>query len=167
MVNFLETAKQISAKKVHELAKKIKWKVKSLWNNEWYNKLNAIDKAIALSVDEFSLCIAVYDSKEKRDEGIQKLSQKYDLIEIELEQSTLKIMPRILEEIENISSPKSAIFVTGIEGINVETVFRNANENRESFYKLKTPVVMWCDSATFNRIIRVAPELRSWASNPL
>jgi hypothetical protein len=59
MVNFLETAKQISAKKVHELAKKIKWKIKSLWNNEWYNKLNAIDKAIALSVDEFSLCIAV------------------------------------------------------------------------------------------------------------
>ena len=167
MVNFLETAKQISAKKVHEIAKKIKWKVKSLWNNEWYNKLNAIDKAIALSVDEFSLCIAVYDSKEKRDEGIQKLSQKYDVIEIELEPSTLKIMPRILEEMENISSPKSAIFVTGIEGINVETVFRNANENRESFYELKTPVVMWCDSATFNRIIRVAPELRSWASNPL
>ena len=47
MVNFLETAKQISATKVHELAKKIKWKVKSLWNNEWYNKLNAINKAIA------------------------------------------------------------------------------------------------------------------------
>lgn len=167
MVNFLETARQISAKKIHELAKKINWKIRSLWNNEWYNKLNAINKAIALSADEFSLCIAVYDSKEKRDEGIQKLSQKYDVIGIELEPSTSRIMPRILEAMQNISSPKSAIFVTGIEGINVETVFRNANENRESFYKLKMPVVMWCDSATFNRIIRVAPELRSWASNPL
>lgn len=163
MVNLLGTAKQ-TINKIVELAKTVEWKIKS----KWYNKVNAISRAIALSQDEFSLIIAIYKSKKQENRWIEKLSKKSKIITVRLKPSTEKLMPEIIEAIKNVNpKPSSAVFVTGIDAIDVEAVFDHANKDRESFRELKTPLVLWCDRATFARITRVAPDLNSWASNPL
>jgi hypothetical protein len=61
----------------------------------------------------------------------------------------------------NIDSSKITI-VNGLkDNHDIETVFATMNVIRESFYKLKLPIILWVDESIMAKFIRIAPDFYS------
>ncbi|MBD2198235.1 MULTISPECIES: WD40 domain-containing protein [Calothrix] len=136
----------------------------SLENNE--SSLQELNWAISTSQGEFSLILALCNAASLRKSLVQRLQASNELAirEITLDKSVNKLFQAIQDSLGE--EHPQALMVSGLEAVNnLEQVLTTANQVREEFRKnFHFPLVLWITDEVLQKLIRLAPDLQSWAT---
>ncbi|MEW5856725.1 MAG: tetratricopeptide repeat protein, partial [Cyanobacteriota bacterium] len=130
--------------------------------------LRTLARAIALSQGEFSLIFARCNYTNLRQSLMAKLRESsVKFRELVIEPSAKSLFTTIQEELGD--EPPSAVIISGLELLfELNTVLISTNQLREEFRKnFRFPVVLWVTDEVLRKLIRVAPDFKSWAATPL
>ncbi|NER08663.1 MAG: hypothetical protein F6K17_42115 [Okeania sp. SIO3C4] len=120
---------------------------------------------IEMSQGQFCLILAVCDSTKLRDNMAQKLQEICPNIEeIVLKSSDILIHPQ-LKDINSQKHP-SAIMIHGFESVTkIDKMLTSLNQVREDLWKsFKFPIILWINGEIAKKMIRLTPDIESWAS---
>ncbi|MBD2580651.1 cell division protein SepF [Oscillatoria sp. FACHB-1406] len=130
--------------------------------------LKQLARAISLSQGQFSLILACCESSSLRQEIA---SQLLDLTGMALWELTVpRSANTLLATIEqSLQTPPEGLLVSGLEStLNLDTILRATNLARNEFArKFNFPLVLWVNESILQKLRRIAPDFRSWASNPI
>ncbi|MFB8792572.1 MAG: hypothetical protein U7123_27935 [Potamolinea sp.] len=144
-----------------------------------YNErsIKALDRAIALSLGEFSLVLVRCNYKRLRDRTLRqlkKLSQdKYQIRELVLPTSAKTLYTTILAHGYDEPPPEnelpSALFILGLDSVvALEDLLTSSNQVRDDFRKrLPFPLVLWVNDEVLQKLVKFAPDFASWAATPI
>lgn len=125
-------------------------------------------RTLTFSRDQFSLIFACCDDKSLR-HNLAKQLEKHagqPITEITLSPDT----SNLLNALETTTqTPSSALVVDGLEEVkSLDKVLMGANLTRDQFKaQCPFPVILWIDRTLLAKLRRLAPDLRSWAGNPI
>ncbi|MGD1803957.1 hypothetical protein ACP6PL_00745 [Dapis sp. BLCC M126] len=128
--------------------------------------LQALARAITLSEGDFSLILVRCNSSELREEILQKFKAEYpvEYQELALDSFTDTLYSSINQNLDN-SFPK-ALMVKSLESVNtLDRLLTTANLVRNNFRNFHFPLVLWVTDEIHKKLIRLAPDLQSWASS--
>ncbi|MGD1716987.1 hypothetical protein [Dapis sp. BLCC M172] len=135
-------------------------------NNPYDRSLQTLARAITLSEGDFSLILVRCNSPELREEILQKFKAEYpvEYQELALENFTDTLYSSINQNLNN-RFPK-ALMVKSLESVNtLDKVLTTANLVRNNFLNFHFPLVLWVTDEIHKKLIRLAPDLQSWASS--
>ncbi len=143
-----------------------------------YNErsLRALDRAIALSLGEFSLVLVRCNYKRLRDRMVRRLRElaedRYTIRELTLPESVTTLYTTIQTYGHGMcpdNEPCPALFVLGIESVvALDDLLTSSNQVRDEFRKrLPFPLVLWVNDEVLASIVRFAPDFASWAATPI
>ncbi len=127
--------------------------------------LQTLARAITLSEGDFSLILVRCNSPELREEILQKFKAEYpvEYQELALDNFTDTLYSSINQNLGH-SWPK-ALMVKSLESVNtLDKVLTAANLVRNNFLKFNFPLILWVTDEIHKKLIRLAPDLQSWAS---
>lgn len=130
--------------------------------------LVTIIRAIKLSRQEFSIIFIQCNYSSLRQKIMDELKRIRDLeiIEIFLSSNTDRLYEAIKQSIQN--RDPSVVIVFGLESVNdVNKVLKSLQQERELYKKLSFPIVLWLNNSILLKLVRLAPDFRSWASTPI
>lgn len=131
--------------------------------------LKMLCRAISFSEGEFSLMFAHCNDMQRRQELIRQLKETSPVPVREM------ILPRNAQTLYtsichllNGQRP-SALTISGLESVeSLDEVLISANFVREEFRKhFPFPLIVWVTDRVLQKIIRLAPDLESWAMLPI
>ncbi|MCA1990804.1 MAG: hypothetical protein LDL41_01985 [Coleofasciculus sp. S288] len=129
--------------------------------------LKALVRAITLSQGQFRLILARCNYGALRERMVQRLRElsAIEIREIVLPESIKSLYTTIQAELGD-EVPK-ALMVFGLESVsNLRAVFTSSNYIREEFSKhFPFPLVLWINDEVLQTLLRVAPDLESWATS--
>ncbi len=132
-----------------------------------HRSLNRLIRAITLSQGQFSLILVRCNYTQLQQQVLQQLQQQ---TEIPIRQLTLASTVRTLystiaAELENTSVP-AALLVRGLEGVvALDQLLNSTNQVRDEFRKrFPFPLVLWITDDVATKMIRLAPDFKSWAA---
>ncbi|NEN93932.1 MAG: hypothetical protein F6K48_35655 [Okeania sp. SIO3H1] len=120
---------------------------------------------IEMSQGQFCLILAVCNSTKLRDNMAQKLQEVCPNIEeIFLKSSDTLIHPQ-LKDINSQKHPP-AIMIRGFESVTkIDRMLTSLNQVREQLWKsFKFPIILWINAEIAKKMIRLTPDIESWAS---
>ncbi|HEY9725565.1 MAG TPA: hypothetical protein V6D50_03865 [Chroococcales cyanobacterium] len=131
--------------------------------------LKKLERAIAMSQGQFSLILACCNCQPLRPQVVNQL-QKSSSIPVEtftLPPSVNTLFTSMLVSLEPPLPP--ALMVFGLESVvAIDRVLSATNLMRDEFRKqFPFPVVLWINDEILQKLIRQAPDLKSWAANPI
>jgi WD40 repeat protein len=144
-----------------------------------YNErsLKVLDRAIALSLGEFSLVLVRCNYKYLRDQAFRQLKklspQRYKIRELNLPPEAKTLYTTILAHGYNEPPQKNelppALFIFGLESVvALEDLLSSSNQVRDDFRKrLPFPLVLWVNDEVLQKLVKFAPDLASWAATPI
>lgn len=136
------------------------------------NQNNALEDliwAIEASTGEFSLILAHCNYAELRRRMVEQLQEKCPvrIRKVTLPRRPESLFQTVLAETEK-ETPE-ALMVQGLESsLRLDEMLKAANQVREAFSKnFPFPLILWVNDAVLKRLIRVAPDLKSWAGSAI
>ncbi|HBE58993.1 MAG TPA: hypothetical protein DEG17_20005 [Cyanobacteria bacterium UBA11149] len=133
--------------------------------------LKRLARAIAMSDGEFSL-ILVCCKGSPQPLPLQIVNELRGLSSIPIEGIILNsqidtLFGTILSAIDE--PPPPALIIFGLESlVAIDSILSAANLVRDEFRKqFPFPLVLWIDDEILQKLIRLAPDLKSWATNPI
>lgn len=128
--------------------------------------LTRLIRSIALSQGQFSLILVRCNYARLRLQILQQFQEKSPIStqQIVLSQSVTTLYTTIASEIEG-STPK-ALMVLGLETVeSLDHLLNSTNQVRDEFRKtFAFPVVLWITDEVATKLIRLAPDFKSWAA---
>ncbi|MFW6264329.1 MAG: cell division protein SepF [Cyanobacteriota bacterium] len=132
--------------------------------------LNRLKRTITLSQGQFSLILASCNSSILR---LQIANELHKVSSVPIEELTLHpgvntLFTTLQTALEDEPLP-SALMVFGLESVNaIEELLGATNLVRNKFRDhFPFPVILWVNDDLLQTFRRVAPDLRSWAGNPI
>mgnify|MGYP005839066161 CR=1 FL=1 len=129
--------------------------------------LKALVRAITLSQGQFRLILARCNYGALRERIVQRLRElsPVEIRELVLPESIESLHTAIQAELGD-EIPK-ALMVFGLESVsNLRAVLTSSNYIREEFSKnFPFPLVLWINDEVLQTLLRVAPDLESWATS--
>ncbi|NES05867.1 MAG: hypothetical protein F6K22_25510 [Okeania sp. SIO2F4] len=144
----------------------LKMKKSKVGHND--RSLQTLARAITLSEGDFSLILVRCNSPELREEILQKFKAEYpvEYQELALDNFTDTLYSSINQNLGH-SLPK-ALMVKSLESVNtLDKVLTAANLVRNNFLNFHFPLVLWVTDEIHQKLIRLAPDLQSWASSAI
>ena len=142
-----------------------------------YNKrsLEKLTRAIALSQGEFSLILVRCNYRMLQREMLLKLQDQssVEIRELVLYESAKNLYQAIQAQIEAqrlVSVPNGlALMVLGLESVvNLDDLLSAANQIRGKFHdSFQFPLVLWINDEVLQKLVRLAPDVNSWAGVPI
>ncbi|MCG8365200.1 MAG: ATP-binding protein, partial [Pseudanabaenales cyanobacterium] len=130
------------------------------------NSMNTLVRAIRLSAGQFSLILIQCNYARVRDRIAHQLRECCPLTirELVLPADTDTLFTAI-KAVLGEEQP-AAVIVFGLESVkDLNTVLNSTNQVREEFPKhFPRPLVLWINDSILRQLIRVAPDLESWAT---
>jgi hypothetical protein len=131
--------------------------------------LKKLERAITMSQGQFSLILACCNSLPLR---LQVVNQLQQVSSVQIQTFTLRpsvntLFTSMLAALETPLPP--ALMVFGLESVvALDQVLSATNLMRDEFRKqFPFPVVLWINDEILQKLIRQAPDLKSWAANPI
>ncbi|GAB4209007.1 MAG: hypothetical protein Fur006_68380 [Coleofasciculaceae cyanobacterium] len=130
--------------------------------------LNTLVRAITKSQGRFSLILVWCNYAGLRSQIVQLFHERCSLNVqlLTLKSSAESLYTTILDEFSE--QPPDAVMVLGLESVGaLDELLAATNKVRDSFSNFAFPVVLWVTDRVLKRLIRVAPDFKSWASPPI
>lgn len=131
--------------------------------------LKKLERAIQMSQGQFSLILMYCNCSSMQRKMLKKLSQRCSIQteEIILHPSVTTLFTTILTSIED--PPPQALIVFGLESvIEIERLLSATNLVRDEFPKhFPFPLILCINDELLQKLIRLAPDFKSWAANPI
>jgi len=128
--------------------------------------LNALVRSLRLSQGQFRLILVRCNYGELRQRMVQRLREvsPVSIRELVLPESVESLYGFIKTELAD-ETPQ-AVIVLGLESVkNLTGVFKSSNYIREELsHNFSFPLILWMNDPVWQRLIRVAPDLESWAT---
>lgn len=128
--------------------------------------LNALVRAIRLSQGQFRLILVRCNYGELRQRMVQRLREvsPVPIRELVLPESVESLYSFIKTELAD--EQPQAVIVLGLESVrNLTGVFKSSNYIREELsHNFSFPLILWINDPVWQRLVRVAPDLESWAT---
>lgn len=128
-----------------------------------------LERAIAMSQGQFSLILVCCNHVGLRRKVVNRLKElsSVSITEINLHPSVSTLFTTILAGLEE-SAPQ-VLIVYGLESVvAIEQVLSSTNLVRDEFRKqFAFPLVLWINDDLLNKLIRLAPDFKNWAGNPI
>ncbi|MEQ8972937.1 MAG: hypothetical protein RIE73_21360 [Coleofasciculus sp. C1-SOL-03] len=128
--------------------------------------LNALVRSLRLSQGQFRLILVRCNYGELRQRMVQRLREvsPVPIRELVLPESVESLYRLIKRELAD-ETPQ-AVIVLGLESVrNLTGVFKSSNYIREELsHNFSFPLILWINDPVWQRLIRVAPDLESWAT---
>ena len=126
--------------------------------------LQALSRAIRLGKGEFSLIIIVSNYQKPHQYIMQNLKTSIGVNEIIIPSCAESIYEYIKSSLTNKKT--SALIVFGLESVN-DKGLKSLQQDRELYNKLSCPIILWLNDSILLKLVRLAPDFRSWASTPI
>lgn len=130
--------------------------------------LKSLERAIAMSQNQFSLILVCCNQQSLRRKTVKQLKEisSIQIAEITLHPSVNTLFTTIDTAVEG---QPQALMVFGLESVTeIEQVLTATNLVRNEFPKqFPFPLVLWINDEILQKLIRLAPDLKSWAANPI
>ena len=128
-----------------------------------------LERAIQMSQGQFSLILMCCNCSSMRRQAVKKLSKScyIQIQELILHPSVNTLFTTILTAIEE--PPPPALMVFGLESVvAIEEVLTATNLVRNEFPKhFPFPLILCINDELLQKLIRLAPDFKSWAANPI
>ncbi len=131
--------------------------------------LRKLARAISLSQGQFSLILVCCNASPQ---PLQVLNQLEELSSLPIQGLILEptvdtLFTAIVTALEE--PPPSGLVVFGLESIGaIDRVLNATNLVRDEFRKqFPFPLVLWINDEILQKLIRLAPDFKSWAANPI
>ncbi|HEY9605419.1 MAG TPA: hypothetical protein V6C85_27690 [Allocoleopsis sp.] len=131
--------------------------------------LQKLERAIAMSQGQFSLILACCNCLPLRPQVVKQF-QKSSSIPVETFTLPPSVNTLFTSMLASLKSPlPPALMVVGLESVvAIDRVLSATNLMRDEFRKqFPFPVVLWINDEILQKLIRQAPDLKSWAANPI
>lgn len=130
--------------------------------------LRSLERAIAMSQNQFSLILVCCNQQSLRRKMVKQLKEisTIPISEITLHPSVNTLFTTIDTAVEE---QPQALMVFGLESVAaIEQVLTATNLVRNEFPKqFPFPLVLWINDEVLQKLIRLAPDFKSWAANPI
>lgn len=130
--------------------------------------LNRLERAIAMSQNQFSLILVCCNQQSLRRKMVKQLKEisSISIVEITLHPSVNTLFTTIDTAVEE---QPQVLMVFGLESVAaIEQVLTATNLVRNEFPKqFPFPLVLWINDEVLQKLIRLAPDFKSWAANPI
>ncbi|HEY9794134.1 MAG TPA: hypothetical protein V6D30_00720 [Leptolyngbyaceae cyanobacterium] len=131
--------------------------------------LRRLARAIAMSQGQFSLILVCCNCPPLRLQAVNQLQElsSVQIQELIVHPSVNTLFTTILTAIEE--PPPPALMVFGLESVvAIDQVLSATNLVRDEFRKqFPFPLVLWINDEILQKLIRLAPDFKSWAANPI
>jgi WD40 repeat protein/tetratricopeptide (TPR) repeat protein len=130
--------------------------------------LNTLVRSLTKSQGRFSLILVRCNYGGLRSQIVQLLPVRCSLnVQVlTLKSSAESLYTTILDEFS--AQPPDAVMVLELELVGaLDELLAATNKVRDSFSNFAFPVVLWVTDGVLKRLIRVAPDFKSWASPPI
>jgi hypothetical protein len=131
--------------------------------------LRRLERAITLSQGQFSLILVCCNYPLMRQQVVNELQTLFSdsIQKLNLHPSVNTLFTTILAAIED--PPPSAMIVVGLESVvAIDQLLSATNLVRDEFRKhFPFPVVLCINDEILQKLIRLAPDFKSWAGNPI
>jgi hypothetical protein len=131
--------------------------------------LKKLERAIQMSQGQFSLILMCCNCSSMRRRMVKQLSKRcsIQIQELILHPSVNTLFTTILTAIEE--PPPPALMVFGLESVvAIEQVLTATNLVRDEFPKqFPFPLILCINDEILQKLIRLAPDFKSWAANPI
>ncbi|MEQ8462508.1 WD40 domain-containing protein [Coleofasciculus sp. E1-EBD-02] len=128
--------------------------------------LNALVRSLRLSQGQFRLILVRCNYGELRQRMVQRLREvsPVSIRELVLPESVESLYRFIKTELAE--EKPQAVIVLGLESVsNLTGVFKSSNYIREELsHNFSFPLILWINDPVWQRLVRVAPDLESWAT---
>jgi WD40 repeat protein len=140
-----------------------------------YNKrsLKTLVRSIELSQGQFSIVLVRCNYAWQSKQMLAQLKQNSSipLEEIYLPESIKTLYTTVQEHLEDLPSGQQpqALMIFNLEAaIEIEQVLTSTNQVREEFRKrFPFPIVLWINDVVLEKLIRYAPDFKSWAATSI
>ena len=139
-----------------------------------YNErsLKTLVRAIAMSQQQFSLILVRCNYEQLRQQMVKRLREMSPLPiqDLVLPASVKTLYTTLLANTQNsglpTEAPVSALMVFGLETVvAIDELMASTNQVRDEFRKnFSCPVVLWVTDDIVTKMIRLAPDFKSWAA---
>lgn len=130
--------------------------------------LRRLERAIAMSQNQFSLILVCCNQQSLRRKMVKQLKEisTIPISEITLHPSVNTLFTTIDTAVEE---QPQALMVFGLDSVTaIEQVLTATNLVRNEFPKqFPFPLVLWINDEVLQKLIRLAPDFKSWAANPI
>ncbi len=133
-----------------------------------HQSLKTLARALRLSEGDFSLILVRCNCLEMREQILQKLKAEYpvEYQELALDKSADTLYSSINQNLSQ-TLPK-ALMVKSLESVNtLDRLLSAANLVRNNFRNFQFPLVLWVTDEIHKKLIRLAPDIQSWASSAI
>ncbi|NER34564.1 MAG: hypothetical protein F6J93_11150 [Oscillatoria sp. SIO1A7] len=131
--------------------------------------LKRLHRAISLSQGQFSLIVACCNNQALRQQMAEKLEDLFSgqIQELVLNPSFQKLYTTIQANCQECQP--QALMIFGLESIEkVDRLLVSTNLVRNEFgKKFSFPVVLWVNDETLRKLVRLAPDFKSWAASTI
>jgi hypothetical protein len=128
-----------------------------------------LERAIQMSQGQFSLILMCCNGSSMRRQVVKQLSKRcvIQIQELILHPSVNTLFTTILSAIEE--PPPPALMVFGLESVvAIEELLTATNLVRNEFPKhFPFPLILCINDELLQQLIRLAPDFKSWATNPI
>lgn len=131
--------------------------------------LQRLERAITLSKEQFSLILVCCNSAPLRREMVKGVSApSYGNIETLILSPCVETLYTTIE-LSLPSQKPNALMVFGLESVvAIDRLLTSTNFVRDDFRKnFAFPVVLWVNDEIMQKLIRLAPDFKSWASSTI
>ncbi|HEY9637578.1 MAG TPA: hypothetical protein V6D14_29560 [Coleofasciculaceae cyanobacterium] len=134
-----------------------------------HRSLRRLERAITMSQGQFSLNLVCCNSPSLRQQVVNQLQEasSFQIQKLILHPSVNTLFTTILTAVEGQQPP--ALIVLGLESvIAIEQVLSATNLVRDEFRKnFAFPLVLCINDEILHKMIRLAPDFKNWAANPI
>jgi hypothetical protein len=131
--------------------------------------LRRLERAITMSQGQFSLILVCCNYPLMRQQVVNELQTHFSdsIQKLILHASVTTLFTTILTTIEE--PPPSALIVVGLESVvAIDQLLSATNLVRDDFRKhFPFPLVLCINDEILQKLIRLAPDFKSWAGNPI
>lgn len=130
--------------------------------------LKRLERAIVMSQGQFSLILVSCNCSSLRLQVVNQLQfSSVQIQELTLHPSVSTLFTTILTALEE--PLPQALMVFGLESVvAIDQVLSATNLVRDEFSKqFPFPLVLWINDEILQKLIRLAPDFKSWAANPI
>lgn len=131
--------------------------------------IEQLNRAVNLSQGQFTLILASCESRYLQRQVVKQLQEiaPVPLKVLTLHRATQTIFTAIQTTLTE--QQPTALMVLGLDSVTeLEEVLRATNLVRDELrYNFPFPLVLWVNAEILRQLRRVAPDLRSWAANPI
>ncbi|NEP01623.1 MAG: hypothetical protein F6K58_23795 [Symploca sp. SIO2E9] len=130
--------------------------------------LNTLVRSLTRFQGRFSLILVRCNYASLRDRILQQVRERcsIQIRELNLLESAKTLYTTIVNEFGE--QPTDALMVLGLESVvALDDLLAATNKVRDQFSSFPFPVVLWVTDGVFKKLVRVAPDFRTWAGPPL